>query len=396
MRALYCSYDGALDPLGQSQVVAYLIGLAAAGHDITLISFEKPARWAQRAQRDALARRLQSAGVNWKPLRYHHGLSVVTTSYDLARAFRIARRLHKQNAFDLVHARSYPSALVAWRLHRAFGLPFIFDMRGFYPEERVEGGIWPHNGVLFRMTKALERAFYRDAAHVVTLTHASVPFIAKDLAQVESSAEVTVIPTCTDLERFRGGDSAAQGFGLAYVGSLGTWYMLDEMLRLAKRAQTLFADAHVLFLTNEPPAVVAAKARSAGLDMSRCVCETSSPNEVAARLSRVRATFFFVRATFAKKASAATKFGESLALGLPVLINAGIGDSEATVRAERVGVVTTAFSDDALDQALRELRALVAETDIAARCRHVAEKEFALSEGVARYDAIYRKLGARK
>ena len=42
-RVLYLSYDGALEPLGQSQVVPYLVGLAARGAAITLVSFEKPA-----------------------------------------------------------------------------------------------------------------------------------------------------------------------------------------------------------------------------------------------------------------------------------------------------------------------------------------------------------------
>ena len=45
MRVVYVSYDGALDPLGASQVVPYLLGLAARGVAITLISFEKRERW---------------------------------------------------------------------------------------------------------------------------------------------------------------------------------------------------------------------------------------------------------------------------------------------------------------------------------------------------------------
>ena len=42
MTVLYLSYDGALDPLGQSQVVPYVIGLASLGFRMRLISFEKP------------------------------------------------------------------------------------------------------------------------------------------------------------------------------------------------------------------------------------------------------------------------------------------------------------------------------------------------------------------
>ena len=38
MRALYISYDGMTDPLGRSQVLPYLEGLAKRGHEITLVS----------------------------------------------------------------------------------------------------------------------------------------------------------------------------------------------------------------------------------------------------------------------------------------------------------------------------------------------------------------------
>jgi hypothetical protein len=41
MSVLYVSYDGMLEPLGQSQVLGYLKRLAV-GRAIHLVSFEKP------------------------------------------------------------------------------------------------------------------------------------------------------------------------------------------------------------------------------------------------------------------------------------------------------------------------------------------------------------------
>lgn len=41
---VYLSYEGLTDPLGPSQVLAYLKPLSALGHRITLITFEKPER----------------------------------------------------------------------------------------------------------------------------------------------------------------------------------------------------------------------------------------------------------------------------------------------------------------------------------------------------------------
>ena len=44
MSVLYISYDGMLEPLGQSQVLSYLKRLAS-DRSIHLISFEKAADW---------------------------------------------------------------------------------------------------------------------------------------------------------------------------------------------------------------------------------------------------------------------------------------------------------------------------------------------------------------
>ena len=45
-RVLYITYDGLLEPLGQSQVLQYLKKLAEY-HEITLVSYERTADWAE-------------------------------------------------------------------------------------------------------------------------------------------------------------------------------------------------------------------------------------------------------------------------------------------------------------------------------------------------------------
>ena len=44
-KILYISYDGMTDPLGQSQVINYLIGLTKYGYIFHILSFEKKEKW---------------------------------------------------------------------------------------------------------------------------------------------------------------------------------------------------------------------------------------------------------------------------------------------------------------------------------------------------------------
>ena len=391
MRVLYVSYDGALDPLGASQVVPYVVGLQRRGYAMTLMTFEKRERWADEPRRQALQRELREAGVTWLPQRYHAGLSLLTTSADLLLGYGVARQV---GPFALVHARSYPSALLASRLAASWRVPWIFDVRGFYPEERVDGGLWSARGPLFRLTKRLERTFDRQSAAIVTLTQASVAILNERVRRAGGQARVTVIPTCTDLQRFTPHLREVGHFTLAYVGSLGTWYLVDEMLRFARIAQQSSRDVRIRFVTNDPVERVQALAQRAGLDPARVSVANVPHERVPVAIGGASATFFFIRAAFSKIASAATKFGESLALGLPVVINPGVGDSQALVERHGVGVVVPTFSEAAMQQAVHDIRVMAARDEMRDRCRRVADEVFSLERGVQAYAELYDRLGA--
>ena len=141
MRVLYLSYDGMTDQLGRSQVLPYVVGLAKRGHRFTLISCEKPER--SKAERAVVTQICAGAGVRWVPLTYHWRPPVLSTVYDILAMRRRAFALHRREPFQLVHCRSYMAALVGLAMKRRFGVPFIFDVRSFLPDERVESGLWP-------------------------------------------------------------------------------------------------------------------------------------------------------------------------------------------------------------------------------------------------------------
>ena len=83
MSVLYITYDGMLEPLGQSQVLAYLKRLAA-DRPIHLISFKEVDDWINVAERERLARDISASGIVWHPLRYHKQPTAVATAWDIA------------------------------------------------------------------------------------------------------------------------------------------------------------------------------------------------------------------------------------------------------------------------------------------------------------------------
>ncbi len=91
---LYLSYDGLTDQLGQSQILPYLCGLSARGFSITIVSFEKPERFA--TGRQEIETLCTSNGLRWVPLLYHRRPPVLSTLYDLFVLRRVVKNAAPQ------------------------------------------------------------------------------------------------------------------------------------------------------------------------------------------------------------------------------------------------------------------------------------------------------------
>ncbi|MFB6306546.1 MAG: hypothetical protein ABEH43_06090, partial [Flavobacteriales bacterium] len=140
IKVLYISYDGITDPLGSSQVLPYILRLSEKGVDITLLSFEKEKNY--NKNNEYVAQLLENAGISWVSENYTKYPPVLSTFYDVYKMKKTASGLHKEKAFDIIHCRSYIASLVGLKLKNKTGVKFLFDMRGFWADERVEGGLW--------------------------------------------------------------------------------------------------------------------------------------------------------------------------------------------------------------------------------------------------------------
>ncbi len=370
---MYVSYDGAAEPLGRSQVIAYLRGLARE-HAITLVSFEK-----DRAGHDELRAELDGLGIAWVALDYHRHPPVLSTALDVARGRRALASLARAGPIDLVHARSDVPALIAHLARRRTAAPLLFDIRGFWADERVEGGLWPRGGLLYRIARRWERRFYAEAAGVVTLTAASLPRIRAQTGGRDIPVEV--IPTCVDAAPFANAGERRGGPHAVWSGSVGTWYRFDLAPRLA--------GALGLPLTVLTRQVDEARATLAGAPAD---VRAVAPADMPAELHAGDIGLCLIVSSPSKQASAPTRFAEYLAAGMPVAVTAGVGDLDALVAAHDVGVVLAGEDDDALRAGALRLRELAADPAARERCRRLAAERFGLEQGTRRYAQLYAQM----
>lgn len=403
INVLYISYTGLMDPLGQSQVLQYVLALGRAGHRMTVLSFEKPDALADNDRVAALRGLCEAANVGWYPRAWHNKpVGSLATLYDLIAGQRHAIRLAREVDADVVHCRSYIAGLMGLAVKRATGARYIFDMRGFWPDERVDGGIWSKSSLAYRVFKWVERRLFLGADHVVSLTRSGIQeFEAFDYLRGRVPAS-SVIPTCTNLEMFSlplaGSTSAKEeGFTLGYVGSVGSWYLFEAVARAVARTFEMRSDARFLVITKGNHDYVRETLSKSGVDLSRVEIRGAAFDEVGAQIGRMDAGVFFIRPAWSKRASCPTRMGEFLACGKPCLTNAGVGDVAEDINETGTGIALPpkglegVVLDD-LDNALTKLFEMAADPYMPQRCRAAAETRFSLSGGVAEYAAIYQML----
>jgi glycosyltransferase involved in cell wall biosynthesis len=370
-KVLFISYDGMTDPLGQSQVIPYLQGLSKQGYKITLLSFEKKARF--QKQSESIQTLLDTAGIQWVPHFFTRRPPYLSKVYDVWRLQKITARLHRQEKFDFTHCRSYVSASAGLRLFNKFNIPFLFDMRGFWVDERVDNGQWDLKNPFFKFFysryKKRERIYFKKARHIISLTWKGKEELVN--GYTVPADKITVIPCSVDLDHFDFKKISANDIAdkkeqlkikpadtvISYLGSLGGWYLVKEMLDFFRELKKSVPDAKFLFITQDPPQLIFKAAVESGVAEEYIIIQPASRNEVPFFLALSNRSIFFIKDAYSKKASSPTKQGEIMAMGIPIICN-DIGDTGKIIEASKAGTLVRQFSNNGYQQAIEQLQPL--------------------------------------
>lgn len=403
---LYLSYDGMTDPLGQSQVLPYIIGLGKKGYNFTLISAEKPERYQQ--YREEIEQICSDNNIDWQPIIYTKRPPVLSTIIDIIKINRKAKQLHQKKEFKIIHCRSYITSLIGLGFKKKYGTKFIFDMRGFWADERVDGKIWDLKNPLlkwvYKFFKKKEHTFIKEADHIISLTHNAKDEIVSWGINSEVKDKVTVIPTCADFDhfdykRFSEEDKVnvrkelglvESDFVLNYLGSIGTWYLLDEMLEFFNVLQGHKPNAKFVFYTTEPADVILKRIKKNNISEESIRIKALNRADIPIHLSIVDLGIFFIQPVYSKKASSPTKQAELMGMGIPLICNSGVGDVDYVIEKYKTGILVDDFDSSSYNYAIKEIDELgnLNKKDIF----ESGKDYYSLQKGINSYSSIYRKI----
>jgi len=367
-KVLYISYDGMTDPLGQSQVLPYIIELSKLGYRFTLLSFEKKKRYI--AERKIIEKITGEASISWEPLFFTSRPPILSKMYDRWQLMKKVFQLQRKEKFDIVHCRSYIASESGLKLKKKKGVKFLFDMRGFWADERVDNGQWDLRKTFYKRSydhyKRKEKEFLLNADGIVSLTKAGKDYLLTKPDYKNISIEV--IPCCADLDHFDCNKVSSKRseqlknelgipFGkkiITYLGSIGGWYMTHEMFSFYKRLSLKYPEFVMLILTKEEKEKVMNEAMAEGIPADKLFVTYAPREEVPAYLGISDCSIFFIRPTFSKTASSPTKHAELMGMGIPVICN-DIGDTGNIIEATKTGVVIKKLSETDYDMAVEKL-----------------------------------------
>lgn len=405
-KILFISYDGMTDPLGQSQVIPYLSGLTKFGYSFTILSCDKSEQYA--SGKEYVQSLLKDYPIDWVSIPYHKSPAVLSSVYDYYQLRKTASALHQKNNYVMVHTRPGVPTLVALWLKKKYNLHFLNDVRGFWADERVDGGMWnlknPLYKTVYNFFKKHEYECLEKADFNTCLTQAAKKEMLTWKQVSNQPLSIDVIPCSADLDLFNPQKINAvqkeawlQQAGIkkddivfTYLGSIGGWYLTSEMMRFAKRLADKMPNAKFLFISPHRHEQILAAAATENLSRESIVTVQAKRHEVPLFLSVSNYAFFFIKPCYSKLSSSPTKHGEIMAMGLPVITNAGVGDVKEIITQYNAGLVLENFSDAEMDRII-DLIQSGSHFD-AAQIREAAKEIYSLEKAVLSYKKVYDRI----
>lgn len=393
------------DPLGQSQVIPYLIGLTGKGYRFTILCCEKAKRYS--VGKNEIENLLKPFPIKWVAIPYHKNPPVFSSAYDTFLLVQKAKKLHDKDKFDMVHTRPGTPALAGLFIRKKLGIKFLNDIRDFFADSRVDSGAWNKKyfiyKTVYRYFKQKENEAIEKSDGIICLTQAAKKIITS-WPQYKMDMPLDVIPCSVEMNLFDPEKINPEekskfkaelnihddDFIFSYLGSTGSWYLTDELSCFFKVVSKKIPRAKFLFISPDKHETILNVVKRNGLDENKIMIKRAKRTEVPVLLSFSKFSVFFIKPCYSKQASSPTKHGEIMAMGIPVITNSGVGDVADIVEKSKSGIIIKNFHEEEFEAVANRIAEGISfdKTLI----KNAALEYYNLENAVDKYDKIYNAI----
>ncbi len=378
-----------MEPLGESQVLSYLKKISSH-QNVFLISFEKIDDLKNKNKLKEFFEICSNHGIYWKPLKYDQSLKYISSLKNILNLCLHTFRILKVNNIDVMHIRSYMPGIAALALKNFFKFSLVFDMRGLWPDEKVDRLGWNRNQIKYKFFKHLEARLLIEAKSIITLTNELKYYLIK---QGYDNKKICTIRTCVNFDAFYPISHEETGKGhsinLGYLGSADTAYDISRVIQLFDQIIKIQQNVNLTIFTKSNPNSIYEIAKNIGIEskfLEVRFCERKNLNK---EINKLNAIVFFLKPSFSLLASMPTKIGESLACNVPIICNSFNRDIVELVGDNLAGKLIE--FNNTKKEALETL-SFINNYDQKFECLDLAKKEFNLDKGVKKILNIYQEI----
>ncbi|WP_416678684.1 glycosyltransferase [Candidatus Pseudothioglobus sp. Uisw_016] len=398
-KILFIMYDGLTDPLGQSQVLSYIKHLSN-DYSFDIIGYEKSEIY--ESQKIYIYKEIENLDIRWLPIKYHKKPPVISTIYDLYLGWKKAKKYGDIDNYDLIHCRSIVIGSVALLLKNRYKSKLIFDMRGWWADEKKESGSWDSKIYIpiYLYFKNLEKKLFKYSDHAISLTKTGYEeIISKNL---KPANRLSVIPTCVDFNIFKPFDNEIRksirselnietnDTVIIYSGSLGGNYNIDIIINLYKASKKLNINTKILILSHTDFDYISSEIKKNKISIDDVRIKSCNYSDVHRYLIAGDIGVINYKNSYSTIGRSPTKMGEYWACGLPVLCEINTGDVDYFInKYNNSGYLIDTDDSGSYNTALTKILSHATNKN---ELRDFAMDSFDLLKGVAIYKIVYDKV----
>lgn len=388
-KVIFLSYDGILEPLGYSQILSYLLPLSKK-NKIFIVSFEKENDLKNKLHYLKIKTLLKKNDINWKYVKYNKNffkyLKIISIFFYLI-------YLIKSNKINIIHSRSYISGFLAYSIKKFFKIKYIFDMRGFWLEERIEWKIWTKKSFKYIFFKYFEKKIIFKSDSIVTLTSVAIELIRRKYNLKNSNIIFESIPTCVNIinNNYNFKIKNKSNIVLAHLGAIGTRYEFKKYLKIGKKLRSITKVYFSIFNKGEHSSILN-ELKNFDIEEDDYQLKYVLPYDITKNLNNVNIGVFFPVSGFYLNGYFPTKLGEFLSSGIPVITAKINKDVDSIITENKIGLVIDDVDNFLLDDLNKKLIDDLLTEETAIRCKKIAERYFDINSAVNKYNKIYNQI----
>ena len=386
----FITYDGILEPIGNSQVLSYLIKVSSE-YNIKLLSYEKKEDLVNKIEIRQLKKKLLEHHIEWKYFIYYDHIFFLGTLRNIFNGFFNNIYDLITNKINLFHIRGPLPGLLIIPFLIIYKVKFIFDMRGFWADEKVDRLGWKINSIVYKFFKRVEKILLNSSKHIITLTNDAKQILIDDYKINET--KITILPTCVDTDFYKLQRIPINEYiNFCHLGSVQSAYNIEKTLKLFSSFLDINKNLKIYFYLNNNEIKKINKIISKfNISKKNYSISSLEKNEVPENLANMSIGIFYCNTNFSIKGSFPTKIGELLSCGVPLICNDFNKHITDFINHNKIGIISD-FNSVNYKIIFEDLNKLLRKNKIREKCNQVAINNLSLSYGSKIIANIYKKI----